>query len=50
MYRCDDSDGRSCSREMQFDRWFETYNTEEKIDKFAQDFCDLDEDSEKYVV
>lgn len=40
MYRCDDEDGRKCSRELQFDRWFDTFNTDEKIDKFAQEFCD----------
>ncbi|WP_298481388.1 DUF6169 family protein [uncultured Maribacter sp.] len=50
MYRCDDSDGRECSRELQFDRWYETYNTDEKIDRFAQNFCDENACDKYYVL
>lgn len=50
MYRCDDKDGRSCERELQFDRWHETFDTEDQIDKFAQEFCDHDDICVKYYL
>lgn len=50
MYRCDDIDGRECKRELQFDRWFEEFNSDEKIDKFSQTFCDEDSICTTYYV
>jgi len=50
MYRCDDKDGRVCKRELQFDRWFEEFNNEDKIDRFSQTLCDEDSICTTYYV
>lgn len=49
MYRCYDEDDRKSAREWKFDRWLETYDTEEKIEKFTQEFC-YEEGCEKYYL
>ncbi len=40
IYRCVDKDGKECKRKMKFDRWYDDFNDEEKIERFAQEFCD----------
>lgn len=52
MYRCDDSEGehRKCKRELQFERWYDEFNSEDKIDRFAQDFCDENSCDKYYVL
>lgn len=50
MYRCDDKDGRECKRELQVERWFEEFNSDEKIDRFSQTFCDEDSICTTYYV
>ena len=50
MYRCDDSDGRQCKRELQFDKWYEDFNEYDNIDRFAQSFCDENACDKYYVL
>ena len=50
MYRCDDSDGRQCKRELQFDKWYEDFNEDDNIDRFAQSFCDENACDKYYVL
>ncbi|MBK8482793.1 MAG: hypothetical protein IPL31_00160 [Saprospiraceae bacterium] len=50
MYRCSDHDGKQCKRELQFDRWRETFDEDEKLDVFAQTLCDEEEICVKYYL
>lgn len=50
MYRCDDEDGKGCQRELQFDKWHEDYDTDDKIDKVAQLICDEEDVCVKYYL
>ena len=40
MYWCRDDDEKGYKREMKFDRWFDFFCTSDKIERFAQEFCD----------
>ena len=40
MYWSRDDDAKGYKREMKFDRWFDFFCTSDKIERFAQEFCD----------
>lgn len=59
MYRCYDKDNRQLSRNLKFDRWYEEFDIDERIEKYSQEFCSdecetyyllVDKGCEKYPI
>ena len=42
MYWCHNGDSKGYQREIKFDRWYDTFNSDEKIEIFSQQFCESD--------
>lgn len=42
MYWCRNDDDKGHQREIKFDRWYDHFNSDEKIEIFSQEICDTD--------